>query len=219
MLNFLPSPPELISYIIILLTAFPVHEFAHAWVADRFGDTTPRANGRLTLNPLAHLDPIGSLLMIVVGFGWAKPVPVNPYALQRRNRAAPMLVSLAGPMSNLLMAVIASALFRIGLVSAHNLQFVAGGILPNLSLFFYLFIRINLWLMLFNLIPIFPLDGEKVLDYFLPTSAAHVMENIRPYGPMILMVVVIVLPMVGIDVIGKVIQPAFNILTNLLIGV
>ena len=217
-LSFLPSVPELITYAIILLTAFPVHEFAHAWTADHFGVTTPRAHGRLTLNPLAHLDPIGSLLMIVAGFGWAKPVPVNPYVLSRRSPAAPMLVSLAGPMSNLLMAILASAPFRLGLVSTGGIRFVAGEILPNIPLFLYLFISVNLWLMLFNLLPLFPLDGEKVLDYFLPPSWARVLENIRPYGPMILMVIIFVLPLVGIDVIGRVIQPVLGFLTRLLIG-
>jgi Zn-dependent protease len=208
----------LITYAIILLTAFPVHEFAHAWVADRFGDNTPRANGRLTLNPLAHLDPLGSLMMIIAGFGWAKPVPINPYVLQRRSPAATMWVSLAGPMSNLLMAIIGAAFFRIGLVSISDITFVSGEILPNIPLFLFLFIRVNLWLMLFNLIPLFPLDGEKVLDYFLPPAAARVLENIRPYGPIILMGILFLLPMVGIDVIGKVIQPAFSFLTGLLIG-
>jgi Zn-dependent protease len=208
----------LITYAIILLTAFPVHEFAHAWVADRFGDNTPRANGRLTLNPLAHLDPLGSLMMIIAGFGWAKPVPINPYVLQRHSPAATMWVSLAGPMSNLLMAIIGAAFFRIGLVSISDITFVSGEILPNIPLFLFLFIRVNLWLMLFNLIPLFPLDGEKVLDYFLPPAAARVLENIRPYGPIILMGILFLLPMVGIDVIGKVIQPAFSFLTGLLIG-
>jgi Zn-dependent protease len=208
----------LITYAIILLTAFPVHEFAHAWVADHFGDDTPRANGRLTLNPLAHLDPLGSLMMIIVGFGWAKPVPINPYILQRRSPSATMWVSLAGPMSNLLMAIVGSIFFRLGVVSIKDVTPVSGEILPTLSLFVFLFIRINLWLMLFNLIPLFPLDGEKVLDYFLPPSAARALESIRPYGPMILMVILIVLPMVGIDVIGKVIQPAFIFITRLLIG-
>jgi len=208
----------LITYAIILLTAFPVHEFAHAWVADRFGDNTPRANGRLTLNPLAHLDPLGSLMMIIAGFGWAKTVPINPYVLQRRSPAATMWVSLAGPMSNLLMAIIGAAFFRIGLVSISDITFVSGEILPNIPLFLFLFIRVNLWLMLFNLIPLFPLDGEKVLDYFLPPAAARVLENIRPYGPIILMGILFLLPMVGIDVIGKVIQPAFSFLTGLLIG-
>jgi Zn-dependent protease len=217
-LNFLPSLPMLITYAIILLTSFPVHEFAHAWVADHFGDDTPRANGRLTLNPLAHLDPLGSLMMIIVGFGWAKPVPINPYILQRRSPSATMWVSLAGPMSNLLMAIVGSIFFRLGVVSIKDVTPVSGEILPTLSLFVFLFIRINLWLMLFNLIPLFPLDGEKVLDYFLPPSAARALESIRPYGPMILMVILIVLPMVGIDVIGKVIQPAFIFITRLLIG-
>jgi Zn-dependent protease len=217
-LNFLPSLPMLITYAIILLTAFPVHEFAHAWVADHFGDDTPRANGRLTLNPLAHLDPLGSLMMIIVGFGWAKPVPINPYILQRRSPSATMWVSLAGPMSNLLMAIVGSIFFRLGVVSIKDVTPVSGEILPTLSLFVFLFIRINLWLMLFNLIPLFPLDGEKVLDYFLPPSAARALESIRPYGPIILMVILIVLPMVGIDVIGKVIQPAFIFITRLLIG-
>jgi Zn-dependent protease len=208
----------LITYAIILLTAFPVHEFAHAWVADHFGDNTPRANGRLTLNPLAHLDPFGSLMMIIVGFGWAKPVPINPYILERRSPAATMWVSLAGPMSNLLMAMLGSIFFRVGVLSITDITFVSGEILPNIPLFVFMFIRINLWLMLFNLIPLFPLDGEKVLDYFLPPSAARVLESIRPYGTMILMVILIVLPMVGMDVIGKVIQPAFDFLTRLLIG-
>ncbi len=218
MLNFLPSLPQLITYAIILLTAFPVHEFSHAWVADYFGDNTPRAHGRLTLNPLAHLDPIGSILMIVVGFGWAKPVPVNPYVLERRSPAAPMLVSLAGPTSNLLMAIIGSAFFRLGVVSPQDIHFVSGQVLPNAALFLYLFISVNLWLMLFNLLPFFPLDGEKVLDYFLPPAGARLLENIRPYGPMILMVILFVLPLVGVDVIGRVIQPVFSLLTRLLIG-
>jgi Zn-dependent protease len=219
LLNFLPSIPELIIYAIILLTAFPVHEFSHAWTADYFGDNTPRANGRLTLNPLAHLDPIGTIMMILVGFGWAKPVPINPYVLQRRSPAAPMLVSLAGPMSNLLMAIVVSAFFRLGLVSTHDIYITSSEIIPNIAQILYLFIRINLLLMLFNLIPVFPLDGEKVLEYFLPPAGVRVLENIRPYGSMILMVVVLVIPsLLGINVIGIVIQPVLSLISGLLVG-
>lgn len=218
MLNFLPNPAQLISYIIIMLIALPMHEFSHAFVADHFGDNTPRANGRLTLNPLAHLDPIGSLLMIIAGFGWAKPVPINPYVLQRRSRAAPMLVSLAGPMSNLLMAIIGSVFFRLGVVSVNAIGYPSGSILPTPATFLFLFIGINLLLMLFNLIPLFPLDGEKVLSYFLPPAGERFMESIRPYAPMILLVIVFVLPLVGINVIGRVIQPAYFALARLLIG-
>lgn len=211
--------PDLITYGIILLTAFPIHEFAHAWTANYFGDDTPRLNGRLTLNPLAHLDPIGSLLMIVAGFGWAKPVPVNPYLLMRRSPAAPMLVSLAGPMSNFLMAILAAIPFRTGIVSVQGINQPTSSILPSLAWFLFLFILVNLWLMLFNLLPLFPLDGEKVLSFFLPKPAARALESIRPYGSMILMVIIFVLPMIGIDVIGRVIRPALGFLTRLLIGV
>ena len=210
----------LIAYAIILLTSFPVHEFAHAWVADRFGDNTPRANGRLTLNPLAHLDPIGTIMMILVGFGFAKPVPINPYVLQRHSRSAPMLVSLAGPASNLVMAILAALFFRVGLVSTGAVAIAPTGLLPNFAQFLVIFIRINLLLMLFNMIPLFPLDGEKVLDYFLPPSAARTLESIRPYGPMILLVLVFILPrLFGIDLLGTIILPALNNLTRLLIGV
>jgi Zn-dependent protease len=217
LLNFLPSPYELVTYMIILLTSFPVHEFAHAWTADRFGDDTPRMNGRLTLNPLAHWDPMGTLMMILVGFGWAKPVPINPYALQRRSSAATMLVSLAGPMSNLVMAVLASIPFRLGLVSIYDIH-QPTGILPNLATFFYLFISINLLLMLFNLIPLFPLDGEKVLEYLLPPAGVRILDNIRPYSSIILLVIFLVLPLIGVNLIGGILYPAMNTITKFLIG-
>ena len=112
------TPATLVARLVVLVIAFTVHEFAHAWTADWFGDDTPRLYGRLTLNPLAHLDFLGSLLILVSGFGWAKPVPINPISLQRRNPYAPMWVALAGPMSNLLLAAIAAIPLRSGLVSA-----------------------------------------------------------------------------------------------------
>ncbi len=215
----LPTPSELITYVIILLTAFPVHEFAHAFTADRFGDNTPRANGRLTLNPLAHLDPIGTFMMILVGFGWAKPVPINPYVLQRRSSAAPMLVSLAGPASNLLMAIIGAIPFRVGLVPVSSLASSSGTFLPTFPQFLLTFIYINLLLMLFNLIPIFPLDGEKVLEYFLPPAGVRVLENIRPYSPFILLGILFILPFFGINLLSMIIQPPLFAITRFLIGV
>src|SRR5512145_1956195 len=109
----LGDPFTLVLNAMILFIALPIHEFAHAWTANYFGDDTPRLYGRLTLNPLAHLDPMGSLMMIVVGFGWAKPVPVNPYALGRRSESAYMWVSLAGPLSNLLQAILGAVVFRV----------------------------------------------------------------------------------------------------------
>ena len=216
MLNL--DPPTLISRLIVLVFAFTIHELAHALVATYFGDETPRMNGRLTLNPLAHLDPMGSLLLLVAGFGWAKPVPVNPYVLNRRSSAAMMWVSLAGPFSNLLMAIIASIPFKAGLVSLADAYAPNAGILPTPGKVLIEFIAINLLLMLFNLIPLAPLDGEKVMDYFLPPNFARVMDNIRPYGPLILIVLVMVAPMLGLDFIGWIIMPPLRALLGLLVG-
>lgn len=210
--------PTLISRIFVLLTAFAVHEFAHAWAADRFGDPTPRNNGRLTLNPMAHLDPMGSLMLIVVGFGWAKPVPVNPYALARRSAAAMMWVSLAGPASNLLMALIAAIPFQLGLVSAFAAFTNPGEILPSLDKLLFEFVYINLLLMLFNLIPLAPLDGEKILYYLLPVSGQRFMDSIRPYGPMILLAVLFLGPLFGINIIGSIIGPPLSALISVLTG-
>jgi Zn-dependent protease len=210
--------PTLIARIFVLLTAFAVHEFAHAWSADRFGDPTPRSMGRLTLNPLAHLDPIGSLMLVFVGFGWAKPVPVNPYALERRSSAAMMWVSLAGPISNLLMALIAAIPFQLGLVSVYSAFANPGTVLPSLDYFLYEFVYINLLLMLFNLIPIAPLDGEKVLYYLAPPSLARVMDTIRPYGPMLLLLVVFAGSFAGFNLLWTILGPPLQALLGLLVG-
>jgi Zn-dependent protease len=205
------SPVLFITRIITLVISLTFHEFSHAWVADSLGDNTPRANGRLTLNPLRHLDPIGSLLLIVAGFGWAKPVPINGYLLQRRTPAGVMWVSLAGPASNFLLALVGAIPLRLGLVN----------FLPQSSFitnFLVGFIQINLLLMVFNLIPIAPLDGEKIAEYFLPPSWGQKMANISSYGPLILMAVIFVLPLVGIDVLGMVMYPVINTLFSLLVG-
>ncbi len=210
--------PTLISRIIVLLTAFSVHEFAHAWTADYFGDDTPRFNGRLTLNPLAHLDPMGSLMLIIAGFGWAKPVPVNPYTLQRRSESALMWVSLAGPFSNFLLAILAAIPFRLGLVSVSNAFLPSNSVLPTLPQFLYHFIIINLILMLFNLIPLAPLDGEKIADYFFPPSWSDFLARIRPYGPMILLLLFIAGPYLGFNIFGLILEPPLRFLFSLLVG-
>jgi Zn-dependent protease len=216
------TPSLLISYIVVLLTAFAVHEFAHALIADRFGDTTPRANGRLTLNPFAHLDIMGSLMLLFAGFGWAKPVPVNLYALERRSSLAPMWVALAGPTSNLIMAILAAIPFRIGLVSV--LDALVGSatasehILPTIPQFLYIFISTNLLLMLFNLIPLAPLDGEKVLYYLLPAAGQNVMDQIRPFSPIILLVLVFGGMFLGFNFLGTIIVPLQRVMMTLLVG-
>jgi Zn-dependent protease len=210
--------PSLISRIFVLLTAFSVHEFAHAWTADYFGDDTPRFHGRLTLNPLAHLDPMGSIMLLVAGFGWAKPVPVNAYTLRRRSESALMWVSLAGPLSNFLLAILAAIPFRLGLVSVNEAFAVSNGILPTLPQFLYHFITINLVLMLFNLIPLAPLDGDKIADYFFPPSWSDFMTRIRPYGPIILLILFIAGPYLGLDILGWILGPPLNFLFKLLVG-
>ena len=213
------DPATLISRVIILITAFTVHEFAHAWTATMFGDDTPRINGRLTLNPLSHLDPMGSLLLIVAGFGWAKPVPINPNALSRRSSAALMWVSLAGPFSNLCMAALAAIPFRVGLLSPFDAFVPNEGILPTQEQFLFEFIYINLLLMLFNLLPIAPLDGEKILMFFLPPNAARAYEAFRPYGPLVLMLIVFAGPLLGFNIIGTIIGPPMQALMSLLVGI
>jgi len=209
--------PTIIARVIVLLTAFSVHEFAHAWTANYFGDDTPSRYGRLTLNPLAHLDVMGSLMLIFVGFGWAKPVPVNPYALERRSPAAFMWVSLAGPMSNLIMAVIAAIPFQMGLVSISDIYLPSNTFLPTIPFLLFEFVSINLILMLFNLIPLYPLDGEKIAQYFFPPSWADVLDKIRPYSSLILIVLFFGLPYLGLDVVGWIMGPAMGVLYELLL--
>jgi Zn-dependent protease len=213
MLNL--SAPVLITRIITLIIAFTVHEFAHAFVADRFGDDTPRLMGRLTLNPLKHLDVFGSLLLIIAGFGWAKPVPINPIALKRHSKSAIMWVSLAGPASNLLMACLAAIPIRFNLVTMVQ----STSILPTPAEFLVNFFIINLMLMIFNLIPISPLDGEKVLEFLLPDEWAEQYAKLRPYGPILLMVLVLVLPRFGVDVLGSIMNPIIIGLEHVLMGV
>jgi Zn-dependent protease len=214
MLNL--SSATIISRIITLLIAFTVHEFSHAFTANSFGDDTPRAHGRLTLNPAAHLDLIGTLMLLFAGFGWAKPVPVNPYTLRRRSPAAMMLVSAAGPLSNLVLAFFAAIPLRFSLI-----PYVTSwpGFLPTPLQFMFDFMSINILLLLFNLIPLAPLDGEKVLEYFLPPAGVRFLDQIRPYGPMILLGFIFVLPMIGIDLFGIILFPLLRTIQSILIGV
>ncbi|MBN2047409.1 MAG: site-2 protease family protein [Anaerolineaceae bacterium] len=212
------SLSSIITRSITLVIAFTVHEFSHAFTADRFGDDTPRNNHRLTLNPLAHLDPIGTLMLLVAGFGWAKPVPVNPYQLRRHSKSALMWVSLAGPISNFLLAILAAIPIRLGLIQYTGLT-TSNNIFPTAFGFFFEFIVINLALMIFNLIPLYPLDGEKVLDFFLPPRAQQIFDTIRPYSSMILLLLLFVLPYLGLDIIGWIMRPVMNLLMSVLLGV
>jgi Zn-dependent protease len=207
--------PRLITRIITLLLAFTFHEFAHAATATALGDQTPRDHGRLTLNPFAHLDIMGTLMLLVAGFGWAKPVPVNPYAVRRKTKAGMMLVSLAGPVTNLLLALLAALPLRFGWVSQRP---TTSAFLPSLSSFLLEFLSINLILFAFNLLPLAPLDGEKVLTFFLPDRWAQVFDRIRPYSPIILLAIVFILPMLGFDILETLIWRPMTSFARFLVG-
>jgi Zn-dependent protease len=212
-LNF--SLSVLITRIATLLIAFTFHEFAHAVVATALGDKTPKASGRLTINPLSHLDPMGTIALILAGFGWAKPVPVDPNAVTRKTKAGMMLVSLAGPATNLLLALLAAIPLRFGWVP---LTMSTSKIFPTWGEFLLEFLFLNLSLFLFNLLPLAPLDGEKIITYFLPEHWVEVYKRIRPFSPFILIVIVFILPMLGLNVMNVIIGEPVLDMTLFLIG-
>ena len=196
---------------LLLLICFPVHEFAHALVATNLGDDTPRLMGRVTLNPMAHLDPFGSLLFLIGGFGWAKPVPVSTYRLNGNPRTSYALVALAGPASNVLLAIAFAILYRVSepvLASSNSVlsEVVAYGLQTAVFL--------NLILALFNLIPIPPLDGSRILAALLPDQGAQIMDQLERYGFLILMLLVVAVP--GL-LAGLITGPAASV-SRLLLG-
>lgn len=177
------NPLEAVAWVLAIILAITVHEFSHALVAWLQGDSTAQLEGRVTLNPIAHVDPVGFIALILVGFGWGKPVPFNPYNLKAK-RWGPALVSLAGPVSNLLGVIL------FGLVLRLVLQFST---LPSDNLlitFLILCVQFNVVLMLFNLLPVPPLDGSKLLQ-LLPSRFDYIIENLNKYGFIILLAVVL----------------------------
>ena len=191
------DPSLLITRVVTLLIAFTCHEFSHALAAVLLGDDTPKRDGRLSLNPLRHLDPWGSLLLIFAGFGWAKPVRVDPYAVTRKTKAGMMLVAAAGPCANFVLACIAALLLRSGTIP--NVQPFGLSWMPRTIYALRQFIMINLSLLVFNLMPLRPLDGEKVLGYFIPASFRGTWSRIQSYGQQILMLCFFLLPYLNIN--------------------
>ena len=220
MLGLNIRPETLVAIAIFLLVGFPVHEFSHALVAYRLGDGTAKMFGRLTLNPIVHLDPVGSLILVASallgsGFiiGWAKPTPVNPSML-RGGRRAEAWVAAAGPVSNLVMAITAALALRaslaLDLVNSDPAAFVANVL--------YYFVFINLALFIFNLIPIPPLDGSKVMFALMnPRTVWQIRPKLEQWGFLILIVVMII-PINGISIGGRVIFPLLNGLLSVLVG-
>jgi Zn-dependent protease len=158
-----------------LIGAISLHEFAHALAADLQGDRMPRALGRLTLNPAKHLDPLGTLCIFLVGFGWGKPVPFRPEALSSKRFGA-AIVALAGPAMNLVLAIATAFVIRLSGLFAGSVWY-----------FLQLFLTINVWLAVFNLIPVPPLDGSRLLTIFLPPAKQRIVFFLDRYGFMILL--------------------------------
>ncbi|CAM3835111.1 site-2 protease family protein [Mesobacillus zeae] len=185
---------------ITLIIAFTVHEFAHAFVAWKFGDPTARNQGRLTLNPVRHLDPIGTILIFLVGFGWARPVPVNRFHF-KNPRLAGVLVSAAGPISNLLLVILAFVLWY--------------GIGPESIIaetFINIFISLNTVLFVFNLLPLPPLDGYRIIEDLVPANVRVKMTQWETYGSLIFLIIVLT------PLNGYIIQPIFSTVVPSLLG-
>lgn len=188
MTDFLGDPAvflqRLVFQIPALLIAVTVHELAHALVADRLGDPTARLLGRITLNPLPHIDPLGAIAFVIAGFGWAKPVPVNAANL-RHPRRDMAWVAAAGPLSNFLVAFLALAILRFS--ASQGLIVARSDASAQILLFIYYF---NLGIGIFNLIPLPPLDGGHFLPYLLPARAAGLVRAVEQYGAIILLLLV-----------------------------
>lgn len=176
------DPAVIVVRAVVMVIAFTIHELAHAVVADRLGDPTPRRMGRLTLNPLAHLHPVGSLMLLLVGFGWARPVLVNPFNLRGERHTSMALVAAAGPLSNV-------ALAGLGVLP---LRAAAAGSLSEAVVAEFVFI--NLALAFFNIIPVPPLDGFKVLLGGLPARAAEQLQPMEQFGFVIVVAIVYGVP-------------------------
>jgi Zn-dependent protease len=175
--------PTLIALIPAMLIGLAFHEYAHAWVADYLGDPTPRSQGRLTINPLAHLDIFGTIMILLYKFGWAKPVQINPYNFRGNPLRARMFVSLAGPAMNLTIAFLSMIIWGI---CEYFLQDSLWW--PHLYLVLKSIVTLNIGLGIFNLVPIPPLDGFAVLGGLLPRNLAEKLWSLEPYGILILMV-------------------------------
>jgi Zn-dependent protease len=197
-----------------LLFALSFHEFAHAYMAYKLGDETAARMGRLTINPIAHIDPMGALMILFVGFGWAKPVPVNSMNL-RNPRTDMMKVAFAGPASNLLLALVGGIIIRImGFQSYYGLM--VGGVIPQLLAFF---VQINIMLAVFNMIPIPPLDGSQIFAGIIARKNPDLAYKIQMHGPKVLMGVILLGMLTNIHILSWIITPFLKVFMYLFAGI
>ncbi len=201
------NPLSFLIYVLALLIAITIHEFSHAKVADYLGDPTPRLQGRLSLNPLVHLDPIGTILLFLVGFGWGKPVMFDPFNLKNPRKDA-AFISLAGPGSNFAVALLLSILLKLFIFFKLSVLIAIGYII------FIPVIYLSIILGIFNFIPIHPLDGFKIVGGFLSEEKAHEWYQLERYG--LLFLIILLLPIGGENMLFFVIRPIINFAIGLL---
>ncbi len=209
------------AFLLALVVAITIHEFSHALSATRLGDSTPRSQGRLSLRPIAHLDPLGTMMILFAGFGWGKPVQVNAAYLQPNPRSGMAAVSLAGPISNVVTAAIFAIPIRVGIFDPRTIGFGAfrGDNSDVLGYVFGALVFWNLLLAAFNLLPIAPLDGFKVVLGVLPREAAISFSRLEPYGPFILIGLIMVDYIVpGASILGSIVRPILDLLGTLVLG-
>ncbi len=211
---------EIVAFLLSLLIAIDVHECAHAWMANELGDPTARYQGRLSLNPLVHLDPMGTMMMLFsvfsgFGIGWGKPVPVDPRYLRKGPRVGMGLVAAAGPMSNLVLAAMVAVPIRLGLTMSWSLL--------NLLL---ILISVNISIALFNLLPIPPLDGASILRGILSTIRARwayqvsdALDRMQVQGPIIFLLLIIVDQVLPISILGLILGVPYRLLYRLILGI
>lgn len=195
---FLQNPLVGVLLFVAIILAIGLHEAAHAYAANFLGDDTPRIQGRLTLNPLSHLDPWGTFLIVLAGIGWGRAVQFNPYNLKNPRRDT-MLIALAGPLTNFVLAVVTALFLRLT------------GELPIVSLFLQNFLFLNIALGVFNLMPIDPLDGFKVVAGLLPAHLAYQWEETRRYG------LIILIALLFTGALGRIVFPIVEAISNLLV--
>ena len=201
-LNILQSPLDFLALLVgFMVIGITVHEFAHAWVANKFGDPTAKLEGRVTLNPLAHLDPIGTILFLLVGFGWGKPVPTNPRFLHQKRDE--LKVAIAGIIANLLVATILAIPLRIAIIN--------GVVIESEPILYFLkqLVIINVILAAFNILPIPPLDGSHFVEYFLDDESKYNFQRIGQYA---LLGLILFGMVTGQSIIFAVMEPIMRIM-------
>jgi len=201
------SPMMFLVVVLVLIYALTIHEFAHALAATILGDQTANFSGRLTLNPLAHLEFFGTMMLLLAGFGWGKPVPVNPYNLKYK-KWGEAIVALAGPISNFISVGLFIVIFRL----------IAPNLAPDnmLVVFLTTLIVVNLTLGVFNLIPIPPLDGSKILFAALPNSLADFKQKLAVNGPWVLLIFIICDNFLGFNIFGRIFDFFLNLVSYFL---